>query len=168
MFMTKLTDEEKAELKVGDIITYYAPIDINQDGVKGDINTHRIVSIDKESMSIKTRGDNKETNIKDDDYVIGYSDVIGVCTENGKVGGLGNVIRFLGSSLGFFLCIVLPLTLFFIYELYSFIRLLVTEKAKNAPVSSEVEEEIKKKAIEEYLKQQAAQAEETKQSEENK
>ena len=167
VFMTKLTDEEKANLQPGNIITYYAPIDINQDGVKGDINTHRIVSIDKETMSIKTRGDNKETNTKDDDYVIGYSDVIGICTEDEKISGLGNVIRFLSSSLGFFLCIVLPLALFFIYELYNFIRLLVTEKAKNAPVSADVEEEIKKKAIEEYLKQQAARAEEAKQPDEN-
>jgi signal peptidase len=66
------------------------------------------------------------------------------------------MIGFLRSSLGFFLCIVLPLILFFLYELYRFIAILVTERAKKKPVSAETEEEIKRRAIEEYLKQQAA------------
>ena len=66
------------------------------------------------------------------------------------------MISFLRSSLGFFLCIVLPLILFFLYELYRFIVLLMAERAKSKPVDSDVEEEIKRRAIEEYLKQQEA------------
>jgi signal peptidase len=63
--------------------------------------------------------------------------------------------NFLRSSLGFFLCIVLPLILFFLYELYHFITILVTEKAKkNAGASSVSEEEIKRRAVEEYLAKQ--------------
>ena len=154
VFMTKLSDEEKAELKVGDIITYFAPIDINNDGQKGDINTHRIVSIDLASGSIKTKGDNEVTNPVEDSYTLKYMDIIGKCTEKGRMGGVGAVIGFLRSSLGFFLCIVLPLILFFLYELYRFISLLVVERAKKAPVSSEAEEEIKKRAIAEYLASQ--------------
>ena len=85
-----------------------------------------------------------------------------------KLPGVGNVIKFLRSSLGFFLCIVLPLILFFLFELYNFIKVLVTEKAKKAPVSKETEEEIKKRAIEEYLKsQEAAKADETSQKDED-
>ena len=68
------------------------------------------------------------------------------------------MINFLRSRLGFFICIVLPLILFFLYELYNFINILVTERAKKAPVAKETEEEIKRRAIEEYIKsQQAAQ-----------
>lgn len=160
VFMTKLSDAEKLELKPGDIITYRAPIDLNEDGVIGDINTHRIVSVDKDALRVQTRGDNKLTNVKNDDYTVHHSNIIGICTEKGKIGGLGGVIDFLRSSLGFFLCIVLPLVLFFLYELYKFIMLIASERAKRAPVSSETEEEIKKRAIEEYLKsQQAAAAE---------
>jgi signal peptidase len=165
VFMDKLTDEEKSNLKVGDIITYFAPIDINQDGKKGDINTHRIVEIDKDALTVKTKGDNPETNTTEDNYTLHFSDIIGVCTEKGRMGGVGAVIGFLRSSLGFFLCIVLPLILFFLYELYRFISLIARERAGRAPVSKEAEEEIKRRAIEEYLKSQET---EKAQEEENK
>ena len=156
IFITKISDDEKANLKVGDIITYHAPIDINKDGAIGDINTHRIVSIDLAAKTVKTQGDNKETNAVADNYTVSFKDIIGTATEDGKMGGVGSVIDFLRSSLGFFLCILLPLILFVLYELYRFILLIVTERAKKSPVSAETEEEIKKRAIEEYLAAQKA------------
>lgn len=159
VFMDKLSDEEKANLKKDDIITYFAPIDINNDGKSGDINTHRIVKVDKDALTVKTKGDNPLTNVAEDNYTLHYSDIIGICKESGRIGGVGAIIGFLRSSLGFFLCIVLPLILFFLYELYKFIMLVVSERAKRAPVSAELEEEIKKRAIEEYLKNQKSAAE---------
>ena len=161
VFMTKLSDAEKAEIKAGDIVTYRAPIDINGDGMIGDINTHRVVSHDLETGVIITKGDNNilPDNEGDDPYTIHHNDVIGICTENGKIVGLGNVIEFLRSSVGFFVCIILPLILFFLYELYNFISILVSERAKKAPVAKETEEEIKRRAIEEYIKSQQALAE---------
>jgi signal peptidase len=160
VFMTKLSDEDKMSLQKDDIITYRAPIDINQDGITGDINTHRIYSIDPNTGVIVTKGDNNilPDNEGDTAYTIHRNDVIGVCTEDGKLGGVGNVINFLRSSLGFFLCVVLPLILFFLYELYNFISILVSERAKKAPVAKETEEEIKRRAIEEYIKSQQAAA----------
>ncbi len=164
VFLDKLNTEEKAQLRKGDIITYRAPIDIDNDGKIGDLNTHRILSIDPATGAITTKGDN---NLAADAYTITANDVIGLCSEDGKISGIGNMIQFLRSSLGFFLCIVLPLILFFIYELYNFISLLVTERAKRAGVDKDTEEEIKRKAIEEYLKNQAQQSpEETTPSEE--
>lgn len=147
------------DLVVGDVITFKAPIDINGDGNIGDINTHRIVSVNTDNRTFKTKGDN---NLVEDTYDVAFADVIGYVreadVESATIGGLGGVIGFLRSSLGFFLCIVLPLVLFFLYELYNFISLVVTERNKKKPVavSAETEEEIKRRAIEEYLKQQAA------------
>ena len=160
VFMTKLSEEEKANLKVGDIITFRTTIDINGDGQIGDINTHRIHSKTEGTLSVVTKGDHNlvPDNEGDTPYTVHYSEIIGICTEDGKIAGLGNVITFLRSSLGFFLCIVLPLILFFLYELYSFITLLVSERAKRAKagtVPEETEEEIKCRAIEEYIKAQA-------------
>lgn len=154
VIMTKLNVMERGDLKPGDIITYQAPIDINGDGKIGDINTHRIVSIDYEAGTIVTKGDNNilPDNQGDNPYVVQVNNVIGICTENGRIVGMGNVIEFLRSSVGFFICIILPLILFFLYELYNFISILVTERAKKAPVAKETEEEIKRRAIEEYLK----------------
>ncbi len=172
VFLTKLTDEEKTELlEPGVIITYHAPIDIDGDGKIGDLNTHRIDSFN-EHGKIVTKGDNPVTNPTVDGYTIGYGDVVGICTEGGKIGGIGNVMNFLRSSLGFFLCIVLPLILFFLYELYNFISIIVTERAKrvaaDAPVSKETEDEIKKRAIEEYKKQLAEEAKAAAEAEANK
>lgn len=159
VFMTKLDRDEIDELKAGDIITFRAAEDINGDGViYNDLNTHRIVEViepsnPSEYKSFKTKGD---YNPHEDNYIVENADIIGVCTESGKIGGLGNVINFLRSSLGFFLCIVLPLVLFFLYELYNFITIIVSEKTKKAAAgaASINEEEIKRRAIEEYLAKQ--------------
>lgn len=140
-----------AELDKDDIITYWAPIDINKDGQLNDINTHRIV--EKLDNGFKTKGDN---NDHEDTYRVGFSDVIGVAHEEDRLGGVGGAIGFLRTSLGFFLCILLPLILFFLYELYAFIRLFLSERPKRAAVSAEQEEEIKRRAIEEFLASQGA------------
>ncbi len=152
VFLTKLSDEEKKELKEDDIITFFSPLDINKNGMLGDdINTHRIERI--ENGKIYTQGDNPKAPI--DELPVEYGEVIGICTEEGKISGFGGVMDFLRSSLGFFLCVVLPMLLFFLYELYNFITLLAQRKVK-AGISQETEEEIKRKAIEEYLAQQNA------------
>ena len=173
VFMSKLDDTQKAELKVNDIITYHAPIDINGDGAIGDINTHRIYEI-KANGIIVTKGDNNALpdNEGDTAYTIHVNDIIGSCTEDGKLAGVGNAIKFLRSSLGFFLCIVLPLILFFLYELYNFLSIVISERAKKAALAAAAEapapvdeEEIKRRAIEEFLaaqKAEAAKAEEAK------
>ena len=159
VFMEKLDDEGKANLKVGDIITFKAPVDLDGDGLAGDLNTHEIVEVLDGQNRYVTKGRHNpgKDNEGDNPYTVHTSDVIGICTENGKIRGLGDVLTFLRSSLGFFLCIVLPLILFFLYELYNFITILVSERSKKATAAAALdEEEIKKRAIEEYLAAQAA------------
>ena len=161
LLLDKLEDSEKFGLAVGTIITYKSPVDLDGDGNRWDINTHRIVGIEGDCYI--TQGDNTKTNPVPDSegangYKVDYTYVIGTVEEDARIGGLGGVIAFLRSSLGFFLCIVLPLALFFLYELYHFISLLVTERAKRAAAAAPTldEEEIKRRAIEEYLRAQKA------------
>ena len=159
VFMEKIDQADVPNLPEGTIITFRAPIDINEDGIIGnDLNTHKIYEVVEGENYFITKGENNphHDNMGEDAYRVHYSDVIGVCTEDGKLGGVGNVISFLRSSLGFFLCIVLPLILFFLYELYNFITVLVTERQKKAAAGAPVidEEEIKRRAIEEYLAKQ--------------
>ena len=78
VFMTKLSHEEKLALVPGNIITYRATIDIKENGMIGDINTHRIVSVDKDALRVQTKGDNPETNVVDDKYTVHFSDIIGI------------------------------------------------------------------------------------------
>ena len=159
VLLDRLEPGEIYDLKEGDIITYRAPVDLNGDGKAGDINTHRVVSNNTDEFYFVTKGDNNKLADNEDSekpYVVKYTDVLGVCTEDSAIRGVGGVMSFLRSSLGFFLCIVLPLILFFLYELYRFISIVVVERMKRTPVSGETEEEIKKRAIEEYLAAQKA------------
>lgn len=148
MIIVKQTD--LYDLKVDDVITFYTIIDSNR--VK---NSHRIVEIKEEDgvRSFITRGDN---NSIDDEIPVYASDIIGRWT-GFKLAGGGKVLDFLRSKTGFFVCIVIPMALFFIFELYKFIAVLIETKKENAPQIDE--EEIKKKAIEEYLAKERAEKE---------
>lgn len=135
-------------LKEGDIITYWATVDEQK-----ILNTHRItkvISNGKGSVpSFKTKGDNNQI---EDEYTVAAADI--VAKYNSKISGLGKAVDFLETQKGFFICIVLPLILFFLYQLYHFIKVIVTVKQENAGLSKEDEEELKKKAVEEYLAKQ--------------
>ena len=133
------------DLKEGDVITYWTIIEGQR--VK---NTHRIVSINEfeSTRSFVMKGDNNSEN--DTDPAL-PSDIIGKWTET-KITGFGKVLDFLRTKKGFFICIVIPMIIFFLFELYKFIVTLV--EVKKPALSEEDEEEIKKRAIEEYLAEQ--------------
>lgn len=135
-------------LKEGDIITYWTTVDEQK-----ILNTHRItkvISNGKGSVpSFKTKGDNNQI---EDEYTVAAADI--VAKYNSKISGLGKAVDLLETQKGFFICIVLPLFLFFLYKLYHFIKVLVTVKQEKAGLSKEDEEELKKKAVEEYLAKQ--------------
>jgi signal peptidase len=171
IIIEKITATEALELMEGTIITYRAPIDINKDGETGDINTHRIVRVRVDAGGIvwfTTKGDNPQTNPIEDNYELRFTDVIGVYNGN-KLAGIGGVLDFLRSSTGFLLVIVLPMALFFFYEVYNLIKIIMAHKVKKARVegiSAEQEEEIKRLAVEEYLRNQQNQTENLQNSEE--
>jgi signal peptidase len=133
------------DLKEGDVITYWTHIDGKR--VK---NTHRIVEIvDKNGTNgYVTRGDNNTINDTD---VISPGAVIGRWT-NVKLPVVGRLMNFLRTKTGFFICIVIPMAIFFLFELYKFIATIIEAKR---PEPAEIdEEEIKRRAIEEYLASQ--------------
>lgn len=140
------------KLKEGDVITYYTIID-----GKRVLNTHRIVTVNKTEtdISFTTKGDN---NNKNDEDTAKSSDIVGKWTKT-KFSGFGTAMDFLRTKKGFFICILLPMILFFLFELYKFIVALI--ELKKPEVEEIDEEEIKRKAIEEYLAKQKAEQEET-------
>lgn len=157
---TTLTPDEKKELKAGDIITFFA--DLDGDGVK-DINTHRIVKdhYDGADYAFRTKGDNSSlyaANQEDDGYTVNLDDIICTWKEgDAQAHGLGTFIAFLQSRTGFLCIIVIPLAIFFIYEIVMFVLTLLKVKNKDKKViTAEDEAIIRQKAIEEYLRMQQA------------
>lgn len=147
--------EAKTKLGIGDVISFR--FDVNNDGKidKGELNTHRIVDLVKDGegnvTGYITKGDNNLTNDANPVY---FGDIVAVYSGRRLV-GIGNVLTFLSSKLGFGLCIILPLFLFFAYELFVFIKTLLTVKNEGKKViTAEDEELIKQRAIEEYLRRQ--------------
>ena len=112
-------------LEVGDIITFWTVIN----GYKV-LNTHRIMSITDygDHYYFETKGDAATEN----DYLgVHQGDVVGKYVTH--IPKLGSVLDFLQTSKGFFICIVVPVAIFFIYQLIVFFKTLTvyrTEKIK--------------------------------------
>lgn len=143
--------DDITELQEGDVITFWTIIDGQK--VK---NTHRIIEVDNTNggYSFITKGDN---NSVEDSLSVYPGDIIGKWTEV-KIGGMGKVMSFLRTKTGFFICILIPMALFFLFELYKLIVVIVDIR-RPEPVDID-EEEIKKRAIEEYLAEQKQKEEE--------
>ena len=145
---------DTSKLKEGDIITFHTIID-NQYA----LNTHRIQKIDEVNgvRSYTTIGDNN--NGVADQHVISDGDIVGKYI--GHVTGLGKVMDFLSSSMGFLIVIVLPMLLFFVYQIYHLIMISISLKRAMA-VEAAKEEEAAKIALREADQKEQAQAEKAK------
>lgn len=147
--------------KVGDIVTFRE--DINGDG-NADLITHRIYEVEDDG-SFLTKGDANPTYDQNpaNATVFGNLNPVDVLAvyHGQKISGVGSFIDFIRSPIGFFICILLPMIIFFIYQA---IRVIINamayskEKgrlaAEEAINKSELTEEQKAKAIAEYLAQQ--------------
>ncbi len=180
----KPEDSVRMTLKVGDVVTYKR--DLDGDGVQ-EFVSHRIVKVLKNGTNTAenlitdvkgegydptvpgmenlttvhyvTQGDNREMSVVED-VPVKWNYVVCVWHDGDAVlGGMGAVVDFLSSSVGFLCVIVIPLAVFFIFELISLISTISTIRAEkrlksgaSAGLSAEEEEAIRKKAIEEYLR----------------
>lgn len=108
LIVIKMCDTSK--LQVVDIVTFHTIIE-NQYA----LNTHRIESIDELNgmRSFTTKGDNNDVA---DTHIISDGDIVGQYVF--KIPGMGKVMDFLSSAWGFLIVIVLPMLLFFIYQVY--------------------------------------------------
>lgn len=150
--------KDASKLEVGDIITY--KFRLSPDG-KDRLNTHRIykkLTNEKGEVYFQTKGDAAAENDPDEGFVLA-SEVLAVYKYHLK--GVGAAINKLQQPTNFLLIIVLPLALLFIYNIVLFVRMIMQAKlnkvkAENASLAID-EEEVKRRAIEEYLAKQAAQ-----------
>lgn len=169
MIIGKVVDENTPEFKVGDIVIYTTTQEMDDGTSEYVLICHRVVKTKEENgvTSYLTKGDNNEVS---DLKTVGWltSDKIVGVYENSEykgtlLKGVGSIYDYLKSFWGFFFVIVLPMILFFIYELVRVIMNIVAytkEKAlvaaTEAAQSAELTEAQKQKAIEEYLASQSA------------
>ena len=118
-----LSETEKAELKQGEIISFYDNI-----GGKRVINSHRIIEVWGEGSATVfiTQGDNAPAP---DLTSRTLDDIIGKVTAH--TNGLGNVFLFLRSGTGFAVCIVLPCMLLIGYCVYDLVRAVREQKKES-------------------------------------
>jgi signal peptidase len=145
------TPKDKLALEKGDIITYVGPVD----GYDALI-THRIVDVvlDGEGKAVTyfTLGDAQPRDA--DRTAVNPYDVLAVYKYHLK--GVGKAINWLQDDTHFLLVIVLPLIALFVYNIIGFVKMIMQgklDKAKEATAGVD-EEEIKRRAIEEYLASQ--------------
>ncbi|MBQ4343055.1 MAG: signal peptidase I [Erysipelotrichaceae bacterium] len=138
------TAVEPEDLRQGDIITYWTVI--NGERV---LNTHRITDIydGGTHLIFATKGDN---NLAADALTVHESEVVGIYQF--RMPGVGKVFDFLQTSMGFFLIIVLPVFLFFIYHLVQFFRVLFEYQNIKNRIKYEQEREITEDLIEQQKK----------------
>ena len=124
-------------LKEGDIICFHTIINNEY-----ALNTHRIQKIDTvgDARSYTTLGDNN--NGITDTHIISDGDIVGKYV--GHLKNAGKVMDFLSSSIGFLVVIVLPMLLFFIYQVYNLIMISIrlkkavaVETAKETAIAQE-------------------------------
>ncbi|MCF0117846.1 MAG: hypothetical protein HUJ61_07375 [Bacilli bacterium] len=159
-----LPTDEKNGFRKGAIITYYG--ELSGTGGSFGFITHRIIKIEDIGVGydsiIYTRGDAESTDAPLGK--ISLSSVRGIY--KGHFDGAGNVImEFQTKPTLMFCVIVLPLILLFIWNGYSFIRVIFQGKKEEALEIQEkkhqaeraaILEEAKRQALEELRKEQAA------------
>ena len=128
---------DTSTLKEGDIICFHTIINNEY-----ALNTHRIQKIDTvgDARSYTTLGDNN--NGITDTHIISDGDIVGKYV--GHLKKAGKVMDFLSSSIGFLVVIVLPMLLFFIYQVYNLIMISIrlkkavaVETAKETAIAQE-------------------------------
>ncbi len=148
------------ELNERDIISFFT---VNNEG-QIFINTHRIIGVEETALGriFTTQGDNEEEpdlrKVYEGDIVSKYSGF--------RIPLLGYILTFLTTQLGFFLCIVLPVLLYTIWQVYKFVLILMNnQKVKLIEeVKDQTSEEAKQAIIAEYLAQQKMKEEENNES----
>ena len=138
-----LSDNEKAELKAGDVIAFLSTNSVSY----GETVTHMIREVkyndEGKIVGFVTYGTNTGTN---DEKVVEPEYILGKYT--GKLPGVGNFFAFVKSTPGYIICILVPFLLLILYNGVNVIRLFRQYKKEQTAVMeaerAEMAEERKK------------------------
>lgn len=110
------TVKDASKLRPGDIITFWTNIEGNR-----VLNTHRISQVYQfgDNLKFVTSGDKYGTL---DPIDVHESEIIGKYQFH--IPGLGKVVDYLQTPTGFFILVIIPVLIFFIFHLVQFFRVL--------------------------------------------
>ena len=151
---------DPSTLKVGDIICFHTIIENEY-----ALNTHRIKEIEAQGdvRSYVTIGDNN--NGIADQHIISDGDIVGIYV--GCLPKLGRVMDFLSGSTGFLAVIILPMLLFFVYQVYHLIMISIRlKKAVAAEEAAEREQAVQAEEKEANVQTKQSQADTARELEE--
>ena len=147
-----LSDAQKSEVKVGDIITFYQTV-----GSERILNTHRVIAVTKGAdgsvTKFTTQGDKAKSLGLSTTEEVTLANVIGVY-EGHRLAGLGNVSDFFHSPAGFFVCVVLPSFLIVAYFAFNLFLTVKSVKASYKAVDQKEEEAKMREKIMQELREQ--------------
>lgn len=161
--------DDARDFKVGDVITFQTSEIVENRMV---LNTHRIIEVigkEGEASAYITHGD---ANSEGENERVMVTEVVGVY--QGKAGGIGHMFLFMGSSAGFFTCIVLPTLLIVVYFAVNLILVIRKEKKAQTVEAEQAQLEEREKIRQELLaemqsqKPQASDAADTENKKEDK
>ena len=155
-----LDENKKASLKKNNI--FEATVD-------GETGYYLVKEVVKEGGNVVSYKAKAITGTGTEEYDIPVAQVTAKLNEKiSRAVGLGGFIKFLMQPTGFFFVIVLPLILFFLFEIVMFVRkILEVKNAGKKQITIADEEMIKQRAIEEYIRQQQMQQQNTDETPEN-
>lgn len=110
------TVKDASKLRPGDIITYWTVIEGER-----RLNTHRINTVNDAGnyLVFETSGDKLGTV---DALTVHESEIVG--KYRFRIPGIGKVVDYLQTPTGFFLLVIIPVLIFFIFHLVQFFRVL--------------------------------------------
>ena len=143
VLIKNLSDNEKAELKAGDVIAFLSTNSVSY----GETVTHMIREVkyndEGKIVGFVTYGTNTGTN---DEKAVKPEYILGKYT--GKLPGVGNFFAFVKSTPGYIVCILVPFLLLILYNGVNVIRLFRQYKKEQTAVMeaerAEIAEERKK------------------------
>ena len=135
IFVKSLTDKEKEELQIGQIVTFVQVQDESYYYI-----SHRIIDkVYNESMGewrLITQGDYAKVISPNSKENLGFKDVQGVYI--GKLPKVGNVITFLQKPVAFFFIIMAPLILLLVYNIFVIVKGSMANKFKHIEESNKL------------------------------
>lgn len=152
--------KDASTLRKGDIITYWTII-------SGErvLNTHKIINIyDGGSyLLFETKGDN---NTIADAMTVHESEIVGKYKL--RIPSIGKLVDYLQTATGFFIVVVVPVLLFFIFHLVQFFRvlfeyqnvkMLIKYEKERGKTEDLIESQIKDQKLKEDMRRAALEAE---------